>query len=116
MRFGSWRPYGRQRKRSNIDDMLTGNPEHRPTGSQQLYVWTCIEEIGERRGCRQHLFKVVKHQQIVVVPQHRPESVKNRTAIGTAIGPDTESGSNGGQDECWLLHIRKIDELGSVGS
>ena len=92
--------------------MLTRNPEHRSAGDQQLHVWTRIQEIGERRGGWQDLFKIVKHQQIVVVSQHGPENVKNRTAIG----PNTESGSNGGQDECWLLHVRKIDELGGVGS
>jgi hypothetical protein len=61
---------------------------------------------------RQDLFKIVQHEQIVAVPQDSPENVKNRTAIGA----NTESGGNGGQDERWLLHIREIDKLSRVGS
>ena len=96
--------------------MLTRNPEHRPAGDKQLHARTGIQEIGQDRGGGQDLLKVVEHQQIVVVSQYGPEIVKNRTAIGTAIWPDTESGSNGGQDKCRLLHIRKIYELDGMGS
>jgi hypothetical protein len=92
--------------------MLTRNPEHHSAGSQQLHVWTRIEEIGEGRGGWQHLFKIVKHQQIVAISQHGPEHVQGRTAIW----PHPESGGNGGQHERRLLHVPKIHELGGVGS
>ena len=91
--------------------MLARDPEHRSAGHQQRHVWARIEEIAERSGGRQDLFKIVEHQEIVAVSQRGPEIVEYRAAIG----PDAEGGGDGGQDERRLLDVRQIHELGGKG-
>jgi hypothetical protein len=49
---------------------------------------------------------------MIAVSQNGQQMVEHRTAIW----PNTERDGNGGKDERWLLHVRKIHELGSVVS
>ena len=99
----------RQQERAKIDHVLAGDTEHRPTGDKQLHTGTGVQESTERHRCRKDLLEVVEHEQVVVLPQGRPELIERFATIW----PNTERSGDRGKDEFRVPKVGQVDEPGS---